>query len=159
MTFVERILLDGDPFAPTLNGRQSARRRPIVLVVENATAIADALRPVCDFLDIAIERLDAGRNLEAALRELQPMGIIAELDCHEFDGCHVMITVAALDRSLPILLLLGDDPAMAGAADAVEELWQLDAVTKLRSLPNLSGIVDFLFRAGRLGGCIRLMPV
>ena len=159
MTFMERIVLGGASLDRNSIEVAAPRRRPIVLVIENDTAITDALQPICDFLDIGLERLDACHDLDASLRDLQPMGVIAELDCHELDGCHVMITVADHDRNLPIMLLLGDDPAMAGAADAVEELWQLDAVTKLRDLPSIGGVVDFLFRAGRAGRCTRLLPV
>ena len=87
------------------------------------------------------------------------MGVVAHLDCQGQDGCHVMMTVAQHDRSLPVLLLTGDDPALAGAADAVEELWKLEAVVKFPRLPGIGAIVDFIFRAGRKGRCLRLVPV
>ncbi len=86
------------------------------------------------------------------------MGVVAHMDCEGQDGCNIMMTIAQHDRSLPIMLIIGDDAALAGAADAVEELWQLGSVLKTPSLPGIGTIVDFIFRAGRKGRCMRLMP-
>jgi hypothetical protein len=55
------------------------------------------------------------------------------------------------------VLLLVDDPALLGAIDAVQEFWQLTSVTKWSQLPGVGAVVDFLFRAGRKGNCMRLM--
>ena len=60
---------------------------------------------------------------------------------------------------LPVLLLTGHDPAMLGAAEAVEELWQLSSVRKVPELPDAGQLLDFLFGAGRRGTCISMMPV
>lgn len=157
MTYMQRLLdlgsVDGfEEVAP-------AQRYPLLLVVEDSEWIAATLRPVCDFLDIAIERLPSECNLTVALRDCRPMAVVACLDCRGQDGCHIMMTVAQYDRSLPILLVTGDDPTLAGAADAVEELWKLEAVMKAPTLPGTGAIVDFLFRAGRKGRCTRFMPV
>jgi hypothetical protein len=65
--------------------------------------------------------------------------------------------VADYDPTLPCLLLTGGDPRLAGAADAVEELWGLTQVHKLHDLSNLADIVEFLFHAGRMGECMRLL--
>jgi hypothetical protein len=70
-----------------------------------------------------------------------------------------MMTVADYDRDMPVLLLTGDDPALLGAVDAVEEIWQLTAVDKWPQLLGVGAVVDFLFRAGRRGDCMRLMSV
>ena len=61
------------------------------------------------------------------------------------------MTIAAHDRSLPVLLITGPDPALLGAVDAVEELWELSSVEKWQELPGVGAMVDFLFRAGRKG--------
>jgi precorrin-3B methylase len=68
------------------------------------------------------------------------------------------MTVAAHDRDLPVMLISGGDPALLGAIDAVEEIWQLTSVVRSQQLPGVGAIVDFLFRAGRRGNCMRLMP-
>jgi len=157
MTYMQRLIEIGSP--DSTHEMKPIQRHPLLLVVEDGDAIAATLQPICDFLDIAVERLPSEHDLITALRNYRPMGVVAHLDCHGQDGCHVMMTVAQHDRSLPILLLTGDDPALAGAADAVEELWKLDAVVKFPRLPGMGAIVDFLFRAGRKGRCTRLVPV
>jgi hypothetical protein len=157
MTYLQRAIEIGS--GDNVNKVAPIQRHPLVLVVEDGDGIGAALQPICDFLDIAVERLPSEYDLAGALRDYRPMAVMAHLDCEGQDGCHVMMTVAQYDRSLPILLLTGDDPALAGAADAVEELWKLEAVVKFPGLPGIGVIVDFVFRAGRRGRCTRLMPV
>jgi len=137
---------------------RSAQRHPVLLVVEDGDSTVAALHPICEFLEVAIEKVPSERDLVEALREFNPMGVIAHMDCRGQDGCHLMMSIARHDRTLPILLITGDDPALAGAADAVEELWQLGSVAKLPRLPNIGALVDFLFQAGRKGRCMRLLP-
>jgi hypothetical protein len=157
MTYMQR-LIEHDATDRACN-IEPARRHPLLLIVEDGDDTAVTLQPICDFLDIAVERIPSEHDLAGALRDHRPMGVIAHLDCHGQDGCHVMMTVAQHDRSLPVLLLTGDDPALAGAADAVEELWKLEDVAKFPRLPGIGTIVDFIFRAGRKGRCLRLVPV
>ena len=87
------------------------------------------------------------------------MAVIAELEGRGQDGCHVMMQVADHDPGLPILMLTGNEPGLVGAVDAVEELWNLTGVTKSRVLPEIGHLVEFLFRAGRRGDCMHMMPV
>jgi ActR/RegA family two-component response regulator len=157
MTFMQRLIEIGP--ADSAHNTVPIQRHPLLLIIEDGDEIAAALQPICDFLDIAIERLPSEQDLASALRECRPMGVVADLDCKGQDGCYVMMTVARYDRGLPILLLTGDDPALAGAADAVEELWKLEAVVKSPRLPSIGAVVDFIFRAGRKGQCTRLVPV
>jgi len=70
-----------------------------------------------------------------------------------------MKVVAAHDPELPMLMLTGGDAALAGAADAVEELWGLTSVVKHSAPPSAREIVEFLFRAGQRGRCLGLMPI
>ena len=81
------------------------------------------------------------------------------MDAAGQDGCHVLITIAEYDRTLPALIITNDDPVALGAIDAVEELWRIKTVVKWPRLLGASEIVDFLFRAGRSGNCLRLVPV
>ena len=134
-------------------------RNPVLLVIEDDEQITGALQAICDFLDVALERIQSEDDVSLALQDYRPMGLIARTDCRGQDGCHIMMTVAQYDRSLPIMLLTGGDPALAGAADAVEELWKLESVVQSPTLPSVADTVDFLFRAGRKGRCIRFMPV
>jgi hypothetical protein len=157
MTYLQR-LIEIKP-VESADDVQLIQRQPLLLTVEDDDGIATTLQSICDFLDIAVERLPSEHDLASALRDYRPMGIVAHLDCHEQDGCYVMMTVAQYDPNLPILLLTGDDPALVGAADAVEELWKLKAVIKSPHLPSIGTIVDFIFRAGRKGCYNRLVPV
>ena len=157
MTYMQRSVELAS--ADSARNLEPTRRHPLLLIVEDGDGTAGALQPICDFLNIAVERLPSEHDLAGALRDHSPMGVVAHLDCQGQDGCHVMMTVAQHDRSLPVLLLTGDDPALAGAADAVEELWKLEGVVKSARLPSVGAIVDFIFRAGRKGRCLRLVPV
>lgn len=153
-----RHLTEPDTTVPTL-GAGAAKRNPVLLVVEDGAETTSAMLPICDFLGVVTETIPSKQDLAAALRDHRPMGIVAHLDCQWQDGCHVMMTVAQYDCTLPVLLLTGGDPALAGAADAVEELWRLETVVKSPELPSVARIVDFLFRAGRKGSCTRFLPV
>ncbi len=156
MTYMQRLIELAS--AGGARNIEPIQRHPLLLIVEDGVETATRLQPICDFLDIAVERIPSEHDLAGALRDYSPMGVIAHLDCQGQDGCHVMMTVAQHDRSLPVLLLTGDDPALAGAADAVEELWKLEGVSKFPRLPGVGAIVDFIFRAGRKGRCLRLVP-
>ncbi len=136
-----------------------ASRAPIVLVVEDDEEYSSALRAVCDCLDVVVERMPSHGDLGSLLGERRPMAVVAAMDGAGQDGCHILMTVAAYDRDLPVLLITNDDPALLGAIEAVEEVWQLKSVVKWPRLLGIGAVVDFLFRAGRRSGCMRLMPL
>jgi hypothetical protein len=134
-------------------------RQALVVVVEDGISLSESLRMICECLGIAVEQIPSRDDLGPLLRDRRPMAVVAEMDASGQDGCHVLMTVAAHDRSLPVLLIVGLDPALLGAVDAVEELWELSSVEKWQELSGVGAMVDFLFRAGRKGSCIRLMSV
>jgi response regulator RpfG family c-di-GMP phosphodiesterase len=136
-----------------------ASREPVVVVVEDDEEYSTALRAVCDCLDVVVERMPSHDDLGALLTERRPMAVIAAMESAGQDGCHVLMTVAAYDRDLPVLLITNDDPAFFGAIEAVEEIWQLTSVVKWPRMLGVGEVVDFLFRAGRKRGCMRLMPL
>jgi hypothetical protein len=139
------------------SGAEHATREALVLVIEDGSDLSDAFRSVCECLNVAVERMPTEDDLGSMLRQRRPMAVVAEMDAAGQDGCHVLMTVAAHDRDLPVLLISGGDPALLGAIDAVEEIWQLTSVVKWPRFPGVGAAVDFLFRAGRKGGCMRLM--
>ncbi len=139
------------------SGTGQATREALVVVVEDDFGLSNAFRSVCECLGVAVERMSSRGDLGSVLRQRRPMAVVAAMDAPGQDGCHVLMTVAAHDRSLPVMLIVGDDPAMLGAIDAVEEIWQLSSVAKYLLMPSVGAVVDFLFRAGRKGGCMRLM--
>jgi hypothetical protein len=140
-------------------GLGRASREALVVVVEDDEEFSTAFRAVCDCLDVAVERLATQDDLRSVLSQRRPMAVVAAMEAAGQDGCHVLMTVAAYDRDLPVLLITGDDPALLGAIDAVEELWQLGSVAKWPRLLGIGPVVDFVFRAGRKGNCMRLMPL
>lgn len=133
-------------------------RRPTIVVVDDGLAITAALQEICDYLDVAMERISSYEDLGRVLLDGRPMAVVAKLDAFGQDGCHVMKTVANYDASLPVLMLTGPDLGLAGAADAVEEVWGLSCIRKRPTMPGPAEIVEFLFQAGLKGRCLRLMP-
>lgn len=134
-------------------------RRPIVLVIEDGPELGDAFRSVGDCLGLTVTQVPSHGDLSVMLILHRPMAVVAEMDAVGQDGCHVLMTIAGYDRELPVLLIAGEDPTVLGAIDAVEEVWQLAFVAKWPRVLGIGAIVDFLFRAGRRGGCMRLLPV
>jgi CheY-like chemotaxis protein len=160
MTYMDKAF--GGRVAAHGKGNDSTQQptcEALVLVIEDQTSLSEAFRTVCDCLDVAVERMSSRDELAAVLRYRRPMAVVAAMDGAGQDGCHVLKTVAAYDRDLPVLLLTGDDPTLLGAVDAVEELWQLSSVAKWPRLLGIGAVVDFLSRAGRRGGCMRLMSI
>jgi hypothetical protein len=159
MTYMDKAL--SAHIAPLDNGANTGLdgRQPMVVVIEDGISLSEPFRMICECLGIAVERMPSRDDLGPLLRNCRPMAVVAEIDASGQDGCHVLMTVAAHDRSLPVLLITGSDPALLGAVDAVEELWKLSSVEKWQELSGVGAVVDFLFRAGRKGSCIRLMSV
>ena len=81
------------------------------------------------------------------------MAVVAAMDAARQDGGNVLMTVARHDPSLPVLLMTDGDPRLAGAADAVTELWGLTEVVQAGAWPSPGGLVEFLCRAGLRGNC------
>jgi hypothetical protein len=137
---------------------EMARREPMILAVEDQARFTPGLQTICDFLGIRVERVDSHRDLAPLLKVCRPMAVFCELDGSGQDGCHVMKIVAQHDRTLPLLVVSGDDPDLLGAAEAVEELFNLTSVVARSRLPEIGELVEFLFSAGRKGRCLSLMP-
>lgn len=135
-----------------------ARREPLVLAVEDQARFSPALQTICEFLGIRLERVDSHRDLTPLLKVCRPMAVFCELDSPGQDGCHVMKIVAEHDRTLPLLVVSGEDPSLLGAAQAVEELLHLTGVLASERLPGIGELVEFLFAAGRKGRCLSLLP-
>jgi len=131
----------------------------MVMIVGDDHPIGQSLETICDFLGFGVEHVPTNLDVASLLREHRPMAVIAEVDGAGQDGYHVMIAIADYDRGLPMMLLTGPDPALMGAADAVQEAFQLSSVTLSAATPYVGEVVDFLFRAGRRADCVGVMPV
>jgi CheY-like chemotaxis protein len=159
MTYMDKALSSHVTAHDSGAATTQASREALVLVVEDGTRLSEAFRLICECLGVAVERIPSSDDLTVTLQKLRPMVVVAEMDAPGQDGCNVLMTIAAHDRALPVLLIMGPDPALLGAVDAVEEIWGLSSVEKWSDLPGVGGIVDLLFRAGRKGRCMGLMSV
>ena len=136
-----------------------ALRDPLVLIVEDQPFVLPGLETICEFLGIQMELVNSQHDLALLLKTRRPMAVVCEIDSPGQDGCHVMKTIADYDRTLPVLVVTGDDPSLLGAAQAVEDIFNLTGVLACQRLPVIGELVEFLFAAGRKGRCLSLMPV
>lgn len=140
--------------------REAARERGgTVFIVSDDPDRHMKIAPVCDFLDLDVQIVTAEDDLLSLLRMQRPMALVADIEGAQQDGFHAMKLVAGYNRDLPVMLLTDGDPAMMGAAEAIQELWGLRAVTLTSAYPAAGQIVAFLFSAGRVAGHMRLVPV
>src|SRR5271154_7149001 len=137
----------------------SRRRLALVLALEDGRAMSDPLRRLCEFLEIFVERIDSHEDILPFLQRCRPMAVVAAMDAEGQDGCNVLMTVARHDPSLPVLLMTGGDPGVAGAVDAVTELWGLTEVLQVESWPPPGALAEFLCGAGWRENCLALLPV
>jgi CheY-like chemotaxis protein len=147
------------PWAATTFANRTVPAQHSVLVVRDHDKNSEYLEAVCEFLDIVVEHATTADDLRSMLPSLRPMAVIADLDGEVQDGFNVMKSAAGYDRSLPILLLTSNDPAMLGAVDAVQEVWGLSRVTTASPAAVIGVLVDFICRAARDAGRSRLMRV
>ena len=135
------------------------RRMPLVLVLEDGQEISAEMQEICDFLEISVDRVNSYEELLPFLQRCRPMAVVAAMDAIGQDGGNVLMTVACHDPSLPVLLMTDGDAALAGAVDAVVELWGLTEVVQTALWPSPGTIAEFLCRAGLRGNCLALLPV
>jgi CheY-like chemotaxis protein len=138
------------PEDQTISGRHS------VLVVRDADRNSEYLESVCGFLDIGVRHATTADDLRTMLTSVRPVAVIADLDGEGQDGFHVMKIAADYDRSVPILLLTGYDPALLGAIDAVQEIWGLTRVGTAAVSAGIGAWVDFICHAARDAGRPRM---
>ena len=140
-------------------GISPANRQALVVIASDSPQTIAQLEQVCGFFDLAVEVVPGEEDLMGMLREHRPMAVIADADGIGRDGFFAMQVVAAYDHDLPIMVLTHGDPALMGAADAMQELWDLTMVARSTDKPLAGQLADFLFLAGRRAGCMRLVQV
>lgn len=143
----------------TFTGSLPSARPGVVALFSDSPETVAAMAPVCEFLELRLEVISAGTDLMSVLRTARPVALISDVDAQDHDGYHTMKVVSRFNPDMPLLLLTGGDPALMGAADAVQEVWGLTHVTQTSALPAAGQLVNFLFTAGRKAGCMRLVPV
>jgi CheY-like chemotaxis protein len=156
MNMIASRLLSPDHLFP---GTVTVAKQNVVAIVSDNPDTIEQLSPVCEFLDLKIEVVSAGADLEQVLQEHRPMAVVSDVEGESQDGFHTMKQVARYSHDLPILLLTAGDSVMMGAVDAVQSLWGLTAVTSTSAFPIAGQLVQFLFNAGRRAGCMRLIPI
>jgi CheY-like chemotaxis protein len=156
MNMIASRLLSPDQAFP---GSMAPAKQGVVAIVSDDPATIEKLAPVCEFLDLRVEVVSAGTDLEQVLQAHRPIAVVTDVEGEAQDGFHTMKQVARYSRDLPILLLTDGDAALMGAADAVQTVWGLTAVTSTSEYPMAGQLVQFLFNAGRRAGNMRLIPV
>jgi len=145
--------------AYSFHGVSPANRQAVVVIASDCPQTVEQLERVCDFFDLGVEVVASEENLLQLLRDNRPMAVIADVDGVVQDGFHAMRIVAAHDHDLPVMVLTHGDPALMGAADAMQELWDLTMVSRTTDKPLAGQVAEFLFTAGRRAGCMRLVHV
>jgi CheY-like chemotaxis protein len=156
MNMIDSRLLSSDHL---FLGTVTVPKQNVVAIVSDNPDTIEQLSPVCEFLDLKIEVVSAGADLEQVLQEHRPMAVVSDVEGEAQDGFHTMKQVARYSHDLPVLLLTAGDSVMMGAADAVQALWGLTSVTSTSAFPIAGQLVQFLFNAGRRAGCMRLIPI
>jgi CheY-like chemotaxis protein len=156
MNVIASRLLSPDHLFP---GTVTVVKQGVVAIVSDNPATIEQLAPVCEFLDLKIEIVSSETDLEQVLQQQRPMAVVSDVEGETQDGFHIMKQVARYDHDLPILLLTAGDSVLMGAADAVQSVWGLTAVTSTSAFPMAGQLVQFLFNAGRRTGCMRLIPI
>jgi hypothetical protein len=129
-----------------------------LLVITDDPGLIRGLRSICDWLDMRLEPVSSGINAGIILHQRRPTAVIIEADGAEQDGFHIMKQIANHDRTLPIMVLTYGDPALAGAVEAIQDLWGLTGVTQPTGELTVSELMEFLAKATRGAGLWGLMP-
>jgi hypothetical protein len=124
---------------------------PLLVVAEDGLTLHDAVAPLCAALGIEVRSAPSELALRRLLASWEAIAVLTAVEGVAQDGCNVMLRVAEYERSLPLLLLTGRDPALVGAAEAVRDLWHLTAVEMYPELPGPGALAEFLCNAVRLG--------
>jgi hypothetical protein len=143
----------------SFSGAAPANRQALVVIASDSAAVVQQLEQVCVFFDLGVQIVDSEEELLSMLREHRPMAVIADVDGVSRDGFHAMRVVGDYDHDLPIMVLTHGDPVLMGAADAMQELWNLTMVSRTSAKPLAGQLAEFLFAAGRRAGCMRLVQV
>jgi CheY-like chemotaxis protein len=143
----------------SFSGAAPANRQALVVIASDSASVVQQLKQVCAFFDLGVQVVDSEEELLSMLREHRPMAVIADADGVSCDGFHAMRVVGDYDHDLPIMVLTHGDPVLMGAADAMQELWNLTMVSRTTAKPLAGQLAEFLFASGRRAGCMRLVQV
>jgi hypothetical protein len=134
-------------------------RHSLLVVRDDNNQHIEFLEAICEFLNVDLEYATGHDDIGAVFARRRPIAVIARLEGKCQDGCHVMKTVALYDRTLPVLLLHGNDASLLGAVDAVREIWGLRQVTTADEAAGITPMADFIFDTARGAGMSGLTRV
>lgn len=137
---------------------QTRAAPPTVVIVEERERLSRDYSHVFDCLGIRRNNARSVDELKATLCTHAPMAIIWELAAG-FDSGEVLGAISEFDRNLPMLIIVGDDSNMPGTVDSMIRFLRIADVTKHSGEPVLRDIVEFLFRAGRKSGRLRVLSI
>ena len=126
-------------------------KTPLLVIAEDDLTLYEAVAPLCATLGIEVRSVRGELALVRQLASWSTIGVLASIEGKAQDGYNVMMRVAEYDRTLPVMLLTGGEPALIGAAEAVQGLWELSALTMQVDLPGPGELAEFLCDAFRLG--------
>jgi len=138
-----------DNAAQELPGRPVTRRGNVVMVVEGAPGLSGQVNAICGYVGLNVEAVPSIADLGMLLDERRPLALIAPFETDHQDGGHILKSVATHDRDLPVMLLTGRNPIYLGAAEAMQEILKLSAVSLPQGEPTLGQMVEFLARASQ----------
>lgn len=130
-----------------------------VVVMANQAGVSPTMAAMCAALDVEMVIVSSHHDLPFRLHHHRPMAVISELEPAGHASCAALRSIAAYDPRMPVMVVSGSDPAVAGTLDAAEKLWGLSAVRRLPEAPAMGDLIGFLFAAGRHAGIGRLIPL
>jgi hypothetical protein len=136
-----------------MDGPGLGERAPRVLVIEDRPRLAREYRHVFDYLAIRVERIGTAPELVAALAAAAPIAVIWNLP---FGPDPQQVARALADLACVPLLIVGDDDEAARACQACA---RHGAAPTPVAGAHSRDIIEFLFRAGRLAGQLRVLAV
>jgi CheY-like chemotaxis protein len=120
----------------------------IIIVFESRAAGAQPIAEICRAMGVRVLALRGERRLLEILHYLQPVAVVADCVMEEQDGFDVMKVIACYNRQLPMLMLTNGDHHLAGAAEAVAEIWHMTDVTVSTAIPTAHSLRAFLNSVG-----------
>jgi hypothetical protein len=122
---------------------------PVVIVVEDRPQLAQALRPICDFVRVRVAAIATDADIPAVIEAFQPITMVVA--CHGERSGQVLGAIARHRANLPTLLV--------GCGEAIERFAQLQHVLWFRGSPPPCDVADFLFHACRMRAGRQLMAL
>ncbi|MCC6718711.1 MAG: hypothetical protein IT555_12570 [Acetobacteraceae bacterium] len=131
--------------------------QPLLMVAEEEAVLTPLVADLCAFLRVRVEHV-APAALAGALAR-QPVGVLCHAPVTGRAVSQVLRAVVATDAGLPVLVVTDHEASRAARLAVAHDIVQLEHLVWLDRLPDLRGMIDFLFLAERRAGRGGLMPL